>query len=100
MRRLLFTMAMASTVLFAAAGAARADVCVAIDEAHDTLSSADRPAAVLLVGRQFEAEGERVAPDGCANRYMVAHIALGNTIVVTIAGPLGRREGTALGIDD
>jgi hypothetical protein len=100
MRRLLSSFLLIPVLVPAAAGAARADVCVAVDEAHDTLSPANRAAAVLLIGRQFEAAGERIAPDGCANRYAVSHIMLGNTIIVSMAGPLGQREGHALGIDD
>ena len=100
MRRLLFNLLLVPVLLPAAAQRAAADVCIAIDEAHDTLSAADRSAAILLVGRQFEAAGERIAPDGCPNRYTVGHIALGNTIIVSMAGPLGEREATALGMDD
>ncbi len=32
--------------------------------------------------------------------YTVAHVRLGETIVVTLSGPNGYREGTALGLDD
>jgi hypothetical protein len=76
------------------------DVCVSVDEAHDTLAPQERAAARLLVARQFELEGWHVVPDGCAALYTVAHLRLGRTIVVTLAGPAGRRDGTALGLDD
>src|SRR5262245_5480248 len=100
MRCLLRGVSLVPVFIVAAAAAARADVCVAIDTARDTLPASDRAAAVLLVGRQFEQNGERIAPEGCANPYTLSHIALGNTIIVTLAGPLGQREGTALGMDD
>lgn len=87
-------------ILAVTAGSAAAQVCVAVDEARDTFSPSDRAAAVLLVAKQFEFEGEHVVAGGCANLYTVSHIALGNTIIVTLSGPLGRREGRALGIDD
>jgi hypothetical protein len=82
-----------------AAAAAQAQVCVRIDESHDTLSQDDRTAAVLLLNRQFASAGEQVVAD-CAVPYMLAHIKLGNTITVTLSGPKGSREGTALGLDD
>ena len=42
---------MTSFLFAAAAGAARADVCVTIDEPHDTFSAQDRAASLLLVAR-------------------------------------------------
>ena len=85
----------------AQAPAAARDVCITVDEAHDTLSSENRAAARLLLARQFELEGDRVVPEGCATPYTVSHVKLGETIVVTLSGPNGqRREGTALGLDD
>jgi hypothetical protein len=86
--------------LLVAAGTARADVCVVIDEARDTLPALDRTSSLLLVARQFELEGERVIADPCPARYTISHIALGDRIFVTISGPGGRREGTALGTGD
>jgi hypothetical protein len=76
------------------------DVCVTIDEAHDTFSPQDRAAAVLLLARQFELTGMRVVPEGCSTMYTVSHVRLGNTIMVSLSGPNGHREGTALGLDD
>lgn len=100
MRNVFDRLAMAAIVVLGCAAAARADVCVAIDEAHDSLIPADRAAAVLLVGKQFELNGEHVVAPACTNLYTVSHIVLGNTIIVTIAGPRGQRDGRALGIDD
>jgi hypothetical protein len=74
--------------------------CVAIDEARDTLSPQDRQAALILVARQFELAGRRVVPGECAERYLLSHVQLGNTITVTLAGAAGQREGMASGLDD
>ena len=82
------------------AGAAQADVCIAVDESRDTLSPQEQAAALLLVTRQFELAGERVVPGDCSTRYTLSHVMLGNTITVTLVGPNGDREGTALGLDD
>jgi hypothetical protein len=86
--------------LLAAAASASADVCVTIDAAHDTLSAQDQTAALLLVSRQFEQEGERVVAPGCPASYLLSHIRLGNVIVVSLSGPGGQREAQALGMDD
>ena len=87
-------------LLVATAAAAHAEVCLAIDTAHDTFSPSDQAAALLLVTRQFEQEGERVVPAGCARPYTVSHIRLGDTIVVHISGGDGQREAVAHGMED
>ena len=80
--------------------AAEAEVCVVIDEGRDTFSPQDRSAALLLVDKQFEREGERIVPADCSNRYTLSHVTLGNTITVALSGPNGDRQGTAIGFDD
>ena len=83
-----------------AAGVASAQTCIRIDEQHDTLQPDERTAARLLVGKQFELAGHRVVDDNCDVTYTVSHIRLGSTITVTLSGPAGTREATALGLDD
>jgi hypothetical protein len=82
------------------ATSAQADVCITIDTARDTLSETEQAAAMLLMERQFQQAGERVVPAGCVSQYSLTHVRLGNTIVVSIEGPGGRREGIAQGMDD
>jgi hypothetical protein len=89
-----------SASLAATAGGSQTEVCVTINEAHDTLPPQDRVAALLLVTRQFELAGERVVSEECSTPYTVGHVRLGSTITVTLSGPGGFREGTALGLDD
>jgi hypothetical protein len=89
-----------TALLVAAAATARADVCVTIDTARDTLSAGEQSAALLLVARQFEQEGEQVVPAECPRHYSLSHIRLANTIVVGMSGPGGPREGIAQGMDD
>jgi hypothetical protein len=79
---------------------ALADVCVAVDEARDTFSPSDRSAALLLLARQFELAGERVVPPGCPNEYVVSHVQFGSRITITMSGPLGQRDATAMSKDD
>ena len=87
-------------VLVSIATSARAEVCVTIDTARDTFTESEQEAALFLVERQFTQAGERVGPAGCGSPYSLTHVRLGNTIVVSIDGPGGRREGIALGMDD
>lgn len=96
--RLIHVMVSAAFLCLAAAEAG-AQVCVKIDELQDTLTRDDRAAAVLLLNRQFAMAGEQVVAD-CSTPYMLAHIKLGNSITVTLAGPKGERQGTALGLED
>ena len=88
-----------AAILCFAAAEARAQVCVRIDELQDTLTQNDRAAAVLLLTRQFATAGEQVVAD-CPTPYLLAHIKLGNSITVTLSGPRGERQGTALGLED
>lgn len=79
---------------------ARADVCITIDEAHDTFSATDRSAALLLLKRQFELAGEHVVEPGCPEPYVVSHVQFGTRIIITLSGPKGQRDATAMGMDD
>jgi len=83
----------------AAVETAQAQVCVRVDETLDTLSPADRKAAVLLLERQFELAGKSVVHD-CQTPYQISHIRLGNVITVTLSGSEGRRDATAQGLND
>jgi hypothetical protein len=100
MRAHVVRLSLLTSVLVAAARAAASDVCVAIDEATDSLAPPDRPAAILLVSRQFEQAGERIVAAPCSSQYSLSHARLGNIIAVAISGPAGRREGIAAGTDD
>ena len=86
--------------LIGTASAAGADVCIAIDESRDTFAPRDRAAAILLVSTQFETEGERVVPGGCAKSFVLFHAQLGNLVVVTISGQGTTWQATALTLDD
>jgi hypothetical protein len=82
------------------AARAHADVCVSVDEAHDMFSARDREAALLLLQRQFEFEGARVVSSPCQAEYVLTHVQLGPVINITLSGPTGRREATAMGMED
>ena len=81
-------------------GVSAAQTCVRIDEATDVLARDERTAAVLLVKKQFELAGHRIADTACEATYTLSHLRLGKTILVSLSGPLGRRDGEALGLDD
>src|SRR3982750_4669991 len=99
-RQIWVLLAAVVVVLDVSSGTARADICVSIYEARYTFSDADRKAAVLLLASQFEAEGQRVVFRDCTDSYLVSHVELGRTITVTLAGPQGKRDGVAIGMDD
>ena len=88
-----------TTIVFCAT-TAHADVCVSVDTTRDTLSPPDRAAALLLIGKELEAEGRHVVSDGCDEFYLISHVRFGDTITVTLAGPQGQRQGVAIGMND
>jgi hypothetical protein len=55
---------------------------------------------LLLLKRQFELAGERVVEPGCQAAYVVSHVTFGTRIMVTLSGPKGQRDATAMGMDD
>jgi hypothetical protein len=87
-------------LLGVAPGAQAAEVCLRVDESHDSFSANDRAAALVLLAREFEREGQQVVAGDCANAYVVSHVRFGTTIIITMTGPAGEREATARGMDD
>jgi hypothetical protein len=107
MRRILIAVALSAAAVtlharsaHAQTGTADLEVCVAIDEARDGLSAQDRVSALLVLERQFELAGWRIAGEGCTNQYVLSHIPLGDHIIVRLAGPSESREGIAAGLSD
>ena len=98
LRRVIFLVAWAFVA--SAATPARADVCVTVDESRDTFAPPERSAALLVLARQFELAGERVVPPGCRDSYVVTHVKFGTRIMITLSGPKGQRDATAMGMDD
>ena len=98
--RTLCTVLFAAVVFASSAGIARADVCISVDQARDTFGDADRAAALILLSRQFEAEGQHVVRDGCTDVYQISHVKFGDTITVTLTGPGGQRQAMAFGMND
>ena len=100
MRHAISSALIAGALLLGVAGAARANVCVSIDEPRDTLSPQNRVASLLLIAKEFRTAGEQVVSDGCTVFYTLSHVKLGDIIIVTLSGPNGQREGRAQGMDD
>jgi hypothetical protein len=96
LRRVLLALA----IMAATTGTAAAQTCLSIDEPRDMLTPDERTAALILVRRQFEQAGQPVAESNCASTHLLSHVRLGSTIIVSLSGPLGSREGTARGVDD
>jgi hypothetical protein len=55
---------------------------------------------LLLLRRQFELAGERVVDPGCPQAYVLSHVVFGTRVMITLSGPKGLREATAMGMDD
>ena len=89
-----------TALLLGAASTAYADVCVTVDDSRDSFAPGDRTAALLLVTTQFEKEGERVVPAGCAKPFVLFHAQLGHLIVVTMNGTGTTWQATAQTLDD
>jgi len=100
MRQAISRALFSALLLLSVAGAARADICINIDEPRDTFSSSDRAASLILISREFRQAGEQVGSDNCTSVYVLSHVKLGNVIIVTLSGPTGQREGRAQGMDD
>ncbi len=84
-----------------AAGAARADVCVEVDTAHDTLSPQDRASARILLEQTLTKDGAgKVSDTNCTETWTMADVKLGNTIDATLTGPKGNRTATATSLDE
>lgn len=73
-------------------GSALAEVCVKVDETKDSLSPAERNAAVGLMENAFRKAGETVATGDCSAQYTIANIRLGTSITSTVTGPKGTRS--------
>jgi hypothetical protein len=95
-----FRVPVLAVLLIGVATAARAEICVTIDTSRDTLAAQDQSTAVLLVTKEFELAGEKVAPAGCTTPFVLWHARLGDLVVVTMAGRGREWQTTARGLDD
>jgi hypothetical protein len=83
-----------------AAAYAAQDVCITVDEAHDSLPPVERMSALVFLSGEFERAGRGVVAAPCGAAYTVSHAELGDAIAVTLTGPEGRRHAIAAGKDD
>lgn len=86
--------------LLAGAPSARAASCVRIDPTLDMLSAQEQKAALLLFEEALRNEGRTVDPGGCSEEWVVSHARLGNSLIVVVASPLGRRSDRAKGLEE
>ena len=91
---------LAFLVLFSFARAARADVCVVLDESRDTLQPDDRRAAAISFGQALAKAGVQVTNTNCTTTYTFYNVKLGDTITVYAIGPTGTRQGRASKLDE
>lgn len=89
-----------TTVILLSTGLAHADggqtelvpSCADVDAQRDTLTPELRTRAVQQLTRVLEREQLLVVTTGCVDRYVVSHEAVGDTLVVRVAGPHGIRK--------
>ena len=90
------------TTFTAPAFAQNAAICVVVDTERDTLDPQDQRGVRSILITEFEKAGMMVDTTGesCAEVYTVYNIKLGESINVTIHGPLGRRDAQARKFDE
>jgi hypothetical protein len=79
---------------------AAAQTCVAVDVSRDTLSEAERRAALTLLAQNLQQNGMRVVASGCTATFTLAHVRFGNAVTVFLSGPSGSRQATAQRLED
>ncbi len=72
-------------------GQAVADICLTVDETRDSLTPAERTAALALLSTAFTKVGETVVDAPCDQTYTLTNIRLGESITSTVSGPKGTR---------
>jgi hypothetical protein len=93
-------LALAMFVLATAATAARADVCVVLDQTHDTLSPDDRKGAEISFEQALAKAGVQVTNTNCTVTYTFYNVKLGDSITVYAQGPTGPRQARASKLDE
>ena len=92
--------ALSVMALFAGAPSARAASCVRIDATLDMLSAQEQKAALLLFEQALRNEGRAIEPASCTEEWVVSHARLGDSLVVVVAGPRGRRSDRVAGPEE
>lgn len=90
----------AAAALFTGTPSVRAASCVRIDTATDMLSAQDQKAALLLFEEALRNEGRAIDPASCAEEWVVSHARLGDSLIVVVAGPQGRRSDRVARIEE
>ncbi len=92
--------ALSAIALLAATPSAHAASCVRIDATLDMLSVQEQKAALLVFEEALRKEGRVVEPAGCTEEWVVSHALLGDSLVVVVAGPHGRRSDRVAGLEE
>ena len=92
--------ALSTMALLAGTPSARAASCARIDTAIDMLSEQEQKAALLLFEEALRNQGRVLDPAGCAEEWVVSHVRLGDSLVVVVASPHGRRSDRVAGLEE
>jgi len=80
--------------------AARAAICVVVDEQRDTLTEAQRTSVRTLFEDALTEEHQEVAREGCTETWTIYHVVLGRSVTVTVQAPRGTRKERLNKVED
>ncbi len=89
-----------SAITLLAGTNAHAASCVRIDATLDMLSPQEQKAAALLFEEALRQEGLAIDAALCTEAWVVSHTRLGDSLVVVIASPHGRRSDRVRAIEE
>jgi hypothetical protein len=92
--------ALAAMALLTGTPSACAASCARIDTTVDMLSEQEQKAALLLFEEALRNEGRVLDPAGCAEEWVVSHVRLGDSLIVVVASPHGRRSDRVAGLEE
>jgi hypothetical protein len=75
-----------TTMLFGTAADSGVPVCMVLDQAVDQLSEEERRTALGLFGQAVALWGRTLAPDACANPWLLSHVKVGTQLSVALSG--------------
>ena len=96
----LASLAFAAALVLGARSASAANVCVALDEANDTLEVNERKAAATVLRQALVANHHVVVTGTCEDTYTAGHVRLGKSMSVMLTSSKGSRTARAGLIDE
>jgi hypothetical protein len=86
-------------LLLAAAAGSTPALCIAIDTTTDQLTAEERQTGMALLSQAVAAWGSSLAPEGCADPWLLSHVKVAGKLSISLRGPAGAKLGLATGMD-